>query len=361
MRWNQRSLALASAFLIALWPSVARCATNYVQTNLVADVDGVAANTDPNLVGTWGISASTGSPFWVSNTTKGTSTLYNTAGVPNSRVVVIPPSANNSSKTGLPSGQVWNEYGGFAISAGKVPTFIFATLDGTISAWNSTVGDGNTAVIKVDNGKKGAGYFGLATAMTSAGPRLYAANFHGGTIDVFDTNYEPVAVSGGFFDPDLRPDLSPVNIQRFGRRLYVAYAVPDGHGSFIYGGGMGAVNVFDLQGNLVQRLVPDVPALNAPWGLALAGPNFGIFSYALLVSNFGDGSISAFDPLTGNYLGTMQDGNGNNVFIDGLWGLQFGNGGNGGDATTLYFAAAPAGGQHGLFGSLKPASDSNLP
>jgi uncharacterized protein (TIGR03118 family) len=101
--------------------------------------------------------------------------------------------------------------------------------------------------------------------------------------------------------------------------------------------------------------------LNVPWGLALSGPNFGIFSYALLVGHFGDGSISAFDPLTGNYLGTMQDGKGNNVFVDGLWGLQFGNGGNGGDAATLYFSAAPAGGQHGLFGSLKPASDSNLP
>ncbi|MGH9664967.1 MAG: TIGR03118 family protein [Bryobacteraceae bacterium] len=361
MRRNQRYFYAASVLTIALWPNPARCVTNFVQTNLVADVDGVAANTDPNLVGTWGISASTASPFWVSNTTKGTSTLYNTAGVPNARVVVIPPSASNASKTGLPSGQIWNEYGGFAISAGKVPTFIFVTLDGTISSWNSTVGDGNTAVIKVDNGAKGASYLGLATAMTSTGPLLYAANFRAGTIDVFDTNYEPVHLPGAFFDPDLRAGYSPTNIQRFGRRLFVTYAIPDGHGAFIYGSGMGAVNVFDLQGNLVQRLVPDVAALNVPWGLALSGPNFGIFSYALIVANFGDGSISAFDPLTGNYLGTMQDGNGNNLFIDGLWGLQFGNGGSGGDAATLYFAAAPAGGQHGLFGALKPASDSNLP
>jgi uncharacterized protein (TIGR03118 family) len=121
------------------------------------------------------------------------------------------------------------------------------------------------------------------------------------------------------------------------------------------------VDVFDVDGNLLQNLIPVNSNLNIPWGVAVAGPNFGVFSYSLLVGNFGDGTISAFDSDTGAYLGTMQDGKGNSIQIDGLWGLQFGNGGSGGDATTLYFAAAPSGGAHGLFGGLRPAADSNIP
>jgi hypothetical protein len=142
--------------------------------------------------------------------------------------------------------------------------------------------------------------------------------------------------------------------------------LPDGKGGFISWPGAGRINAFDLNGNLVQRLVPSNGKLNVPWGLALAGPNFGVFSYALIVGNFGDGSIVAFDPVTGDFMGAMQDGKGNNLSIDGLWGLQFGTQGstgnaNGGDATTLYFAAAPSGGAHGLFGALRPAADSVNP
>jgi uncharacterized protein (TIGR03118 family) len=355
------SVRLASLLFFAFTPGSAYAATNFVQTNLVSDQDGVATNKDPNLVGTWGISTSTGSPFWVSNTSNGTSTLYNTAGVPNATVVVVPSAPSNRNKIGTPTGQVQNPLGVFEVATGKVPSFIFATLDGTISGWNSTVGDGKTAVIKVDNSATGASYFGLGIGTSSAGPTLYAANFSQGRIDTFDSKWAPLTLPGRFRDADLPAGYSPSNIQRFGHRLYVTYNLPDGHGAFVYGPGRGFVNVYDLDGNLLQRLVPQSPALNVPWGVAVAGPNFGVFSYALIVGNFGDGTISAFDPITGDYLGTMQDGKGNNVAIDGLWGLIFGNGGNGGDPTTLYFAAAPVGGQHGLFGSLKPATDSNVP
>ena len=155
MRMNSYLVCFATILTSALTPGAAIAATNFVQKNLVADTDGVADHTDPNLVGTWGVSTSPGSPFWVSNTAKGTSTLYDSAGVPNARVVVVPPSANNKGKSGTPTGQVWNGLGVFEVAAGKVPSFIFATLDGTISGWNSTVGDGNTAVVMVDNGAKG--------------------------------------------------------------------------------------------------------------------------------------------------------------------------------------------------------------
>jgi uncharacterized protein (TIGR03118 family) len=371
---------LATALLLA--PAFA--ATNFVRTDLLADSAGTAAVcgacVDPNLVGTWGISVSAGSPFWVSNTANGTSTVYTvsdatpatlTAPVISSTVVAVPPSANNKgSKTGLPTGQVVNGYGvgnldvvpasGSTAAVGS--NFIFATLDGTIAARM-----GATSVIMVDNGAKGAVYTGLALGSRTANAPydaiLYAANFSQGTIDTFDKNWKPITLSGGFQDPNLPGGYYPSNIQRYGRRLYVTYNFSDGAGSFAYGGpGTGLINVYDLNGNLVERLVPNNEHLNLPWGVAVTGANFGSFSYALVVGNFGDGTISAFDLHTGNYLGTMQDGKGNNISISGLWGLQWGNGGSGGSASTLYFAASPGAGpsgysQHGLFGSLKPGPD----
>ena len=357
-----------SIFAVALWTAPMFAATNFRVTLLIADQAGVAAVTDPNLVGTWGISVSAASPFWVSNTSNGTSTVYTasaanpatlTAPTVNAIVVAIPPSANNkASKTGTPTGQVANGYGAgtFEVVPGMAASFIFATLDGTISARG-----GATAVIKVDNGAMGAVYTGLAIGVSSAGPTLYAANFSKGTIDTFDRTWKPITLGGGFLDPDLPTSYFPSNIQRYGRRLYVTYNLSDGAGSYAYSGsGTGLVNVFDVNGNLLDRLVPVNPYMNLPWGVAVTGANFGSFSYALVVGNFGDGTISAFDIVSGNYLGTMQDGKGNNISIDGLWGLQWGNGGSGGEAATLYFAAAPAGGTHGLFGSLRPMADSTL-
>jgi uncharacterized protein (TIGR03118 family) len=364
----------------ALLSAPAFAATNFVRTDLIADRDGVAAVTDPNLVGTWGISISAGSPFWVSNAGNGTSTVYSvsdatpatlTAPTVTTTVVAVLPSVNNkASKTGIPTGQVDNGYGvgnlditpASGTTAAVGSNFIFATLDGAIEARS-----GSTSVIMIDNGAKGAVYTGLALGDRSTGPTrdviLYAANFSQGTIDTWDKNWKPVALSGGFVDSDLPGGYYPSNIQRWGRRLYVTYNFSDGAGSFGYGGpGTGLIDVFDLNGNLLQRLVPNNQWLNLPWGVAVTGANFGSFSYALVVGNFGDGTISAFDLQSGNYLGTMQDGKGNNISIPGLWGLQWGNGGSGGSASTLYFAASPGAGpsgysQHGLFGSLKPGPD----
>jgi uncharacterized protein (TIGR03118 family) len=365
---RKNSVLYASAFALALITLPAFAATNFVQVNLVADVAGVAAVTDPNLVGSWGISESATSPFWVSNAGNGTSTLYTVTeaapAVPvvSATVAIIPPSAKNKGKTGLPSGQVNNAYGAgnFEVATGHPASFMFATLDGTISGWYGGVPN-NTAIVFVDHSANGAVYTGLAIGVSSIGPTLYAANFSNGTIDTFDHTLKQVTLPGGFQDSDLPASYFPSNIQRFGRKLYVTYNLSDSLGSLSFNGpGTGLIDVFDLNGNLLQRLVPNNPHLNLPFGLAVTGANFGAFSYALIVGNFGDGTIVAFDLDSGNYLGTMQDGHGNNLSIDGLWGLQWGNGGNGGDPGTLYFAAAPSGGQHGLFGSLKPASDSTL-
>jgi uncharacterized protein (TIGR03118 family) len=368
MYLSRKSVLCTGALALALFAAPIFAATNFVQVNLIADVAGVAAVTDPNLVGTWGISESSSSPFWVSNTANGTSTLYTVTeaapAVPvvNALVAVVPPSAMNKGKSGLPTGQVNNSYGAgnFEVVATHPASFMFATLDGTISGWYGGVAN-NTAIIAVDNSSTGAVYTGLAIGVSSIGPTLYAANFSAGTIDVFDHNFKPVTFPGGFRDADLPASYFPSNIQRYGRKLYVTYNLSDGTGSLSYSGpGTGLVDVFDLNGNLVSRLVPNNQHLNLPWGVAVTGANFGSFSYALIVGNFGDGTISAFDLDSGDYLGTMQDGKGNNLSIDGLWGLQWGNGGSGGDPGTLYFASAPSGGQHGLFGSLKPAADSTL-
>jgi len=364
----EKSVYRACALALALLASPAFSATNFVQTNLVADVAGVAAVTDPNLVGSWGISQSATSPFWVSNTANGTSTLYTVTeaapGVPvvSTTVAVIPPSAANKGKAGLPTGQVNNGYGAgnFEVAAGHPASFLFATYDGTISGWYGGVAN-NTAIAFVDHSANRAAYTGLAIGVSSIGPTLYAANFSNGTIDTFDHTLKQVTLSGGFQDPDLPNSYFPFNIQRYGRRLYVAYAYSDSTGSLAFGGpGTGLIDVFDADGNLLQHLVPNNQHLNLPWGMAVTGANFGTFSYALVVGNFGDGTISAFDLNSGNYLGSMNDANGNPLSIDGLWGLQWGNGASGGDPGTLYFAAAPSGGAHGLFGSLKPAPGSQL-
>ncbi|HYL37515.1 MAG TPA: TIGR03118 family protein [Bryobacteraceae bacterium] len=350
-------------------------ATNFLVTNLVSDQDGVAAITDPNLKGTWGISESATSPFWVSNVAGGTSTLYAVTEaapavptIPN-LVVTIPPGSKPLFPIGLPTGQVNNSYGAgnFEVVAGHPGSFIFASLDGTITAWYGGISN-NTAAIMVDNG--GNAFYtglGIGVSVSTNTPVLYAANFKG-AVDVFDNNFSPISAPGGFVDPNLPAGYYAFNVQRFGRRVYVTFAPSDGVGaiatSFGMGGpGAGVIDVFDTDGNLLQTLVAGDSHLNLPWGMAVTGANFGAFSYALIVGNFGDGTISAYDLNSGAYLGTMQDGQGNNIQIRGLWGLQWGNGGNGGDPGTLYFAASQptaAGVFHGLFGSIKPMSDSLL-
>lgn len=332
--------------------------TAYALHNLVSDVSGLADHTDPNLLNPWALALNATGGFWVANNHSGTATVYNGAGesVPsgNPAIVKIAGASGNAS----PTGEVFNGGPGFEIAPGAPALFIFAAENGTISGWNPTFDPSNTKLM-ADRSGSGANYKGLALGSNASGPLLYAANFAGGTIDVFDATYQPTTVSGGFADPNLPSGFAPFNIQRIGRRLYVAYALQDGaKQDAAAGDGKGCIDVFDMDGNLVQRLVSNGP-LNAPWGLSLAPDFFGDFSNALLVGNFGDGAINAFDPFTGAFLGTLQDSSGNAIRIPGLWALRFGNGHSAGDANTLYFTAGIANGgsleDHGLLGSIQVA------
>lgn len=318
-------------------------AGGYAQTNLVSDGFVPANVTDPDLVNPWGISYSSTSPFWVSDNGTGLATLYNTLGQKQALVVTIPPFAGSAA---TPTGQVFNGTGDF-----NNDVFIFATEDGTISGWRGALG--TTAELLADNSAARAVYKGLALGSIGVNNYLYAANFRSGAIDVFLGGGAP-SLAGNFTDPTLPAGYAPFNVQKLGGNLFVTYALQDAakHDD-VPGSGNGYVDIFDLNGNFVKRLISQ-GHLDSPWGLALAPANFGEFSNDLLVGNSGDGTINAFDPVTGIWLGTLTDSQGNPIVNGGLWGLIFGNGGNGGDLDKLYFSAGLNGEADGLFGSLAP-------
>ena len=321
-------------------------ANAFVQRNLVSDQGGQADLADTNLVNAWGLAFNATGPFWVSDNATGLSTLYNSTGGVQSLVVSIPAPPGATSPAS-PTGVVFNGTTNFVVTGGPAH-FIFVTEDGTISGWNG----GSNAVLKVDNSATGAVYKGLAMASNL----LYAANFHAGTIDVFDGNFAPVINPGPFVDPNLPTNYGPFNVETFNNSLYVTYAQQDADKKDdVPGPGNGFLDVYDLSGVFQKRLISAGP-LNSPWGLAMAPLSFGPFPGALLVGNFGDGAINAFNPDTGALLGALEDAAGNPIKIDGLWSIKFGNGGQAGDRGVLYFTAGPLQETHGLFGSIAPAS-----
>jgi uncharacterized protein (TIGR03118 family) len=335
-------------------------ANNYLVHNLVSDLPNMADHMDPNLVNPWGNAFSGTSPFWIGNNGSGTSTLYNTAGTVIPLVVTIPTQAGAaSSAKAHVTGVVWNSASpSFAVTSGNPASFIFCTEDGTISGWNSSVNRTNAEIL-ADNSKSGAVYKGCAIGTTSAGPMLYAANFNAGTIDVWDGNMTPVTSAGAFANSGVPAGFAPFNIQNIGGTLYVAYAKQDAAKHFdVPGVGNGYIATFDTSGKLIANFI-STGALNSPWGLAVAPSTFGDFSGALLVANFGDGLIHAYNASTGALMGTLSDTKNNPISIPGLWSINFGNGGSGGDKSTLYFTAGIGGPNgepvttHGLFGSIQ--------
>jgi len=352
-------VAFAVALTLLTLPGMAFARANagggfYQQTNLTSNLPGIAKFTDPNLTNPWGISSAPGGPFWVSDNGSGKSTLYDNKGTPQSLVVTIPPSPGG--KKGTPTGTVFNsDTTAFIVSKKGISgasLFLFATEDGTISGWSLGV-DMTHAILAVDNSSSGAVYKGLALGTNRSGIFLYATNFHAGTIDVFNKKFAPARLSGSFTDPHLPQGYAPFGIQNIGSKLYVTYAKQNAQKSGdVAGLGHGFVDVFDTNGHFIKRLVTQ-GQLDSPWGLALAGGSFGKFSNDLLVGNFGNGHINAFDPTTGAFLGQLTGQNGHLLIIDGLWSLVFGLGGQAGMANQLFFTAGIHQEADGLFGMIQ--------
>ncbi len=322
---------------LGMLPQVLLPGTVYQQTNLVSDVTGLAPNTDPNLKNPWGVAFTTGAPFWVSDQVTGVSTLYDGTGAIKPLVVSTPP--------GNPTGQVFNGGSGFKEPNGSSALFIFDTLNGTVDAWNGN--DNSTAVTMAT--KTGAVYTGLAIADNATGTFLYAANVTGG-IDVYNSSFQPTSLSGSFVDPNLPSGYSPYNIQNIGGDLYVAYTTGSA------GTGLGVVSEFDANGNFIKEVIGPGGALNSPWGLTLAPAGFGMFANSLLVGNFGDGTINAFDPATGAFLGTVDDMHGNPIVNGGLWALTT-RSDAGYNPNAVYFTAGINGQKDGLLGAIAPVPE----
>jgi uncharacterized protein (TIGR03118 family) len=344
--WSLSILGVA-AFLLAAAPSRVLADPIYVQDNLVSDIPGMGDFTDPNLVNPWGLAYGPTGPFWVANEGTNTATIYNGSGMPSMLVVTV-----NGTPGGGPTGEVFNPTSDFEVGPGQKAFFLFATESGTISGWNPGANPTASIVMVAD---PGASYTGLALGSNASGNFLYAANFAAGKIDVFSGTFVPTTLPGAFTDPTLPSGYSPFNIQNIGGHLYVMYAQIDPvTGEEVTGAGLGYVDEFDTNGVLLRRVVSAGP-LDAPWGIALAPSDFGGFSGSLLIGNFGDGLINAFDPVTGLFLGALENSLGDPLQNDGLWSLAFGNGGMAGDENELFFTAGIEDEHHGLFGRITAA------
>jgi uncharacterized protein (TIGR03118 family) len=333
----------------------------YAQHNLISNGAIPADHTDSNLVNAWGLDAGPTSPWWISDNGTGKTTLYNVATGTFPAIFTVPGAGGAQ---GNPTGLVFNSGTGFVVNNGvgsPAPArFIFSSEDGTLSAFK-----GAPIVTVVPNAQApahGAIYKGLAIDSATAGSFLYATDFHNGKVDIFDSSFHAVTIPGAFTDPNLPAGFAPFGIQNIGGTIYVTYALQDEDAEDdVTGPGNGFVDAYDTSGNLIRR-VASAGELNSPWGLALAPSDFGRFSGDLLVGNFGDGRIHAFDPnqitQTGEFeaIGLLHSIAGTPIKIDGLWALQFGHGtaatSANGLTTTLFFTAGPNDEGDGLFGTL---------
>jgi uncharacterized protein (TIGR03118 family) len=346
----------ASALLVVAGagPALAHAGqpTRFAEVDQVSDQTGKANVTDPNLVNAWGLALSPTSPLWVANNGTNTSTLY-AGGVGGAAVTKAPLTVTVPG--GAPTGQVFSGGTDFVVTGpgGSGPArFLFASEGGDITGWNPTA---NPTVAVLAAHVDGAIYKGLALATTSFGSFLLAADFHNARIDVFDGQFRRIPLPPQFFfhDPKLPQGYAPFNVLVSGDKVYVAYAKQDAdRKDEVAGAGLGFVDVYTNFGLTVHRVASRGP-LNAPWGLAFAPASFGEFAGDLLVGNFGDGRISAYDG--DHFEGQLRGTNGSPIAIDGLWALLPGTASTGG-TDSLWFSAGPDDEQHGLIGQLRPAS-----
>ena len=336
-----------SAIVLAVGMTGAALPSHAVEVsvdNLVTDDQSAnpAQITDPGLVNAWGLSYSPSSPFWVSSNGGGTSTLYKvdpvTQATSKVALTVAIPGAGNV------TGQVFNG----SASQFNGDNFLFVSEDGTVSGWRGSLGTTAETLTSMSGSYKGA-----AIAAVGGNSYLYAADFGRGSIDVFKGNAGATNLTGSFSDAALPSGYAPFNVQVLAGSLFVTYAqhVP-GSMDETDGAGLGVVDRYDLQGNLLGR-VASGGVLNAPWGLAIAPSSFGALAGSLLVGNFGDGHISAYNLATDSFMGQVDGSDGQPLSIDGLWGLSVGNDGGAGSSQSLYFTAGPSDESHGLFGVLQ--------
>lgn len=383
---------------------------SYTQTTLVSNVSDGAPTTDPGMVNAWGIARRTNSPWWVSDNRTGLSTVYTGNGTKLGITVTVP--AAKTGMTGSPTGIISNNDSSvFMLPNGQSAYFLFCTLDGTIAGWNPGAGTKAITVVKTTDGSS---YTGLTTTMVDGQPRLYAANFTLGTVDVYDSNFHLIARGGasgpgarmgmmgrpgedgqgpddgpgepgegpgpgpgdpdhgqdGFFeDHFLPPHYVPFNVQAIGNDIVVTYALHMPGQLFESDGpGNGYVDIYSARGRMLLQLQHG-DWLNAPWGVALAPLDFGAFSHDLLVGQFAGGGttqssgyIVAYDLVTGRMKGLLEDANGTPLAINGIWGISFGGNtstnydSSGSPAAEMYFAAGPNHGSGGTFGYLTPVS-----
>jgi uncharacterized protein (TIGR03118 family) len=391
--------SLAAGLTISLSLTSAAIAQHYKQINLVSNVAGVAEQPpEAQLVNSWGLARASGGVWWVADEGKGLATLFNGAGVKQGLVVTIPKSDPNDKTfpTGTPTGVIPNSSpSDFPAAPNKAAAFIFATLDGSIAAWNPNVGNTpgvpgpSTNAVTVARGDAGSGYTALTTAFVDNNRYLYVANFLKGRIDVYDNTFTAIKTKDGdhernnnssdddifggnkpFTDERLPRNFVPFNVQAIGNDLVVTYALHFAGDPFeTPGPGLGYVDIYSSKGKLLRRLEHG-DWLNAPWGVTLAPLDFGRFSHKLLVSNFAAGGstqsagqISVYDLDTGKFEGVVEDASGKPLVIQGIWSMSFANAAtpNSYDpdeapAAEMYFTAGPNAGTNGLFGYLIPVA-----
>jgi uncharacterized protein (TIGR03118 family) len=356
MKMMSKPLACAVSVLALASAADAWAGDFYKQHNLVSDSAAIRADhRDFNLVNAWGLAFNPFAVAWVADNGTGVSTLYDGDGNPQSLIVTIPGAGGAG---GNPTGTVFYGGPGFMVKKGSATgpsRFLFVSEDGGIAGWAPNV-DPTHAVRVVDNSAKHAIYKGVAISGTGRGTLLYATDFHNGKIDVYNSAFQPVYLPDmPFRDPQLPPGYGPFGLQAINGDLYVSYAKQDAdREDDVKGPGLGIVDVFDPAGHFIRRLISN-GALNAPWGMTLAPASFGRFSNRLLVGNFGDGMINAYDLASGKWVGRLKGQNHRPIQIDGLWGLSFGNGLKNQPIDTLFFTAGPADEKHGLYGRLDVA------
>jgi uncharacterized protein (TIGR03118 family) len=325
---------------IAVAAALAAAANSYNAQTLVTN------SSDSALVNGWGLSIGPTTPWWVSDNGTNKSTLYSGTGTKAALTVDVP---------GGPTGTVFNgDATAFVVSQGGksgAARFLFSTEGGQILGWSPTVA-ATTAIPGADLSSQGAIFKGL----TILNGKLYAADFHNGKVDVFDSKYAPVTTTGGFADKTIPKGYGPFGIQALGGNIFVTYAVQDAQKhDDVPKPGKGFVDEFSPDGVLIAHVAKQGGAnapLNAPWGLAMAPAGWGAFGGDLLVGNFGNGRVSAYEQRGSKwvYRGQLRKGDGTLFVQDGLWAIAFGNGAAAGPVTSLYFAAGPNGENAGAFG-----------